>query len=377
MPTPMITATIDLPTLDLAPHWDDLVSRAAPNVFMNPVALVAATATGFAPIRVLLAWKDEGAARKLVGIWGLQLRQVAPLWPMVLDALPYKYAFVSSPVVDPAYADPVIDAFFSAIENSTLPKALNIPSLDTEGPIFAAIVNSLARRGIEPLVLSKLSRPYVTSESGVKRTGSTRKKLRQDFNRLSALGTVEIVNDRTAPAVQPAFEAFLALEQASWKGGRGTALLSHSSDAAFVRRLIHDLATRQAASVAHLRVDGKTVAAQVLMYCGDTAYTWKIAYDASFGKYSPGTLLVDRITDELLSGPDIRAVNSCAAESSFMGQLWSGRRSMADMLVDIGPGKSLGFRMEAMRLAGYQRLRNLRDRLRGGSSLPGKAEKAA
>jgi CelD/BcsL family acetyltransferase involved in cellulose biosynthesis len=369
----MITVTIDSPKPDLGPDWDDLVARAEPNVFMNPAALLAAVATGFAAIRVLLAW-EEG---KLVGFWALRLRQFAPLWPAVLEALPFNYAFVSSPVVDPAYADAVIAAFFSAIERSTLPKILNLPSLDADGPVFAAMLMSLARRGTEPLVLSKLSRPYVTREAGVKRSGSTRKKLRQDWNRLSALGTVEVVNDRTPAGVQPAFEAFLVLEKASWKGERGTALLSQESDAAFVRCLIHDLAEQQAASVAELRVNGEVVAAQVLMYCAGTAYTWKTAFDAAYARYSPGTLLVDKITDELLASADIKAINSCAAESSFMGQLWSGRRAMADMLVDIGPGKSLGYRIEALRLTGYQRLRDLRDRLRHRPVAPSKPKQAA
>jgi Acetyltransferase (GNAT) domain len=111
-----------------------------------------------------------------------------------------------------------------------------------------------------------------------------------------------------------------------------------------------------------LRVDGKAVAAQVLMYCGTTAYTWKTAFDAKYSKYSPGILLIDRITDELFAGSDIVAINSCAAEDSFMAQLWAGRRIMVDMLLDVGPGKSLGYRMEAARQLGYQRLRTLRGR---------------
>jgi hypothetical protein len=102
----------------------------------------------------------------------------------------------------------------------------------------------------------------------------------------------------------------------------------------------------------------------VLMYGGSTAYTWKTAYDAKFSKYSPGTLLVDRVTEELFAGAEIRAINSCAAEDSFMGQLWAGRRAMVDMLFDIGPGKSLGYRIEAGRLLGYERLRKLRNRVR-------------
>lgn len=360
----MLTVTVDSPSSGLRPHWDDLLTRAAPNVFMHPAALLAAMAMGFADIRILLAWDESGPARTLVGMWALQLRKLAPLWPVVLDALPFNYAFVSSPVVDPAYAEAVIAAFFSAIETSGMPKVLQLPSLDAEGPVFAAMLTSLAKRGSEPLVLSNLSRPYVTRDSGVKRSGSTRKKLRQDFNRLSALGTVEVVNDRTAAGASEAFETFLALEKASWKGERGTALLSDSGDAAFVRRLIRDLAECQAASVAQLRVNDEVIAAQVLMYCGDTAYTWKTAFDAAYGKFSPGALLVDRITDELLAGPDIHAINSCAAEASFMGQLWSGRRAMVDMLIDIGPGRSLAYCMEALRLSGYEQLRGLRDKIR-------------
>lgn len=373
----MITVTIDSPSLDLGPDWDDLVARASSNVFMNPAALVAARETGFADLRVLLAWQDDNGGRKLVGLWALRLRKLAPLWPGVLEALPYHYAFLSSPVVDPAYADDVIEAFFSAIENGTLPNILNLPSLDAEGPCYSALLKAFARRGIDPLVVSKLSRPYVTREFGVKRSGSTRKKLRQDFNRLSALGTVEVINNRAPAGAREAFEAFLVLEKASWKGDRGTAVLSRQADAAFVRRLIQNLAERGDASVAQLRVNGEVIAAQVLMYCGNTAYTWKTAFDPAYAKYSPGALLVDKITDELLASSEIEAVNSCAAESSFMGQLWAGRRAMADMLVDIGPRKSLGYRIAALRLTGYQRLRDLRDRLRHRPAVPNKAKQGA
>lgn len=359
----MITVTMDSPT-DLGPDWDDLVARASSNVFMNPAALAAASETGFADIRVLTAWVQDGGRRKLAGLWALQLRRFAPLWPAVLEALPYTYAFLASPVVDPVYADEAVAAFFDAIEDSPLPTVLNLPSIDAEGPGYSAMLKALAVRGTEPLVLTEFARPYVTREFGVKRSGSTRKKLRQDWNRLGGIGTVEVVNERSPDAVQQAFEAFLLLERASWKGARGTAMLSDPADAAFVRRLVNNLAARGEASVAELRVNGAVIAAQVLMYCGNTAYTWKTAFDAAYGKYSPGALLVDRITEQLLASPAIAAINSCAAEASFMGQLWAGRRPMADMLIDIGGEKSLAYYVEALRLVGYQRLRHWRDVVR-------------
>ena len=368
----MISVTIDSPNPDIGPHWDDLIRRASSNVFMNPDALQAACDTNFAAIKMLLAWEEGAGPRRLVGIWALRLRKIAPLWPPVLEALPYNYAFLSSPVVDPALIDEVIPALFAAIEKSPLlPKVVSLKSFDAECPSYPAMLKVLAGRGIAPLMLSETARPFVTREFGVKRSGSTRKKLRQDWNRLSALGgTVDVVNDRTPDGARQAFESFLTLEKASWKGAQGTALLSDPRDAAFVRQLFQNLAAQHNASVALLRVDGDAIAAQVLMYCGTTAYTWKTAFDAKYSKYSPGTLLIDRMTDELFAGPDILAINSCAAEESFMGQLWAGRRTMVDMLVDVGPGKSLGYRMEAGRQLGYQRLRGLRERFRNRSSAP-------
>ncbi len=379
----MVLVTIDSPNLTIAPYWDDLVRRASSNVFMNPAALTAACETGFADIRMMLAWEKGAEPRRLVGVWALQVRKVAPLWPALLDALPYNYAFLSSPVIDPAFVEAVIPAFFAAIEQDPLlPKVLSVKSFDAECPSYPAILKLLAGRGIVPLVLAEHARPFVTREFGIKRSGSTRKKLRQDWNRLTALGAVEVLNERTPEAAAEAFETFLRLEKASWKGAQGTALTSDPADAAFVRNLLQRLAIRQNASVALLCVNGEAVAAQVLMYCGATAYTWKTAFDANYAKYSPGTLLIDRVTDELFAGSDVDAINSCAAETSFMAQLWAGRRNMVDLLFNIGPAKSLHYRMEVARHLGYERLRDLRDRLRGrigalGPKKPGAATRQA
>jgi CelD/BcsL family acetyltransferase involved in cellulose biosynthesis len=245
----MISVTIDAPNPDIGPHWDDLVRRASPNVFMNPAALQAARETDFAKIQMLLAWHEGAGQRKLAGIWALQLRKRAPFWPMVLEALPYNYAFLSSPVVDPAYIDEVIPAFFAAIEKSpALPDVVSLHALDGECPSFPAMVRELGERGVAPLMLSESARPFVTPAFGVKRSGSTRKKLRQDWNRLTVLGAVDVVNDRTPDGTAQAFEIFLALEKASWKGAEGTALLSDPRDAAFVRRLLRNLAAQGSAS---------------------------------------------------------------------------------------------------------------------------------
>jgi CelD/BcsL family acetyltransferase involved in cellulose biosynthesis len=363
----MISVSICSPTLDIAAPWDDLVQRASPNVFMNPLALIVANDTGFARIRVLLAWDDSSEARRLVGIWAFRVRRISRIWPALLEALPYNYAFLSNPVVDPAFVHDVIPAFLSAIRTSPLlPKVINLKSLDAEAPSFEMLVSALTERGSAQLRLSESTRPFATPEVGVKRSGSTRKKLRQDWNRLCAAGIVDIVNKR-APHTREAFETFLKLEAAGWKGARGTALLCDAADAAFARQMVATLAEHGNASVALLRVDGRAIAAQVLMYCGATAYTWKTAFSPDYAKYSPGALLIDKITDELFSA-GIASIDSCSYEGSFMARLWAGRRKMVDLLVDVGPRQSLAFSLEAIRQRGYGCLRRFRDRARSWSA---------
>jgi hypothetical protein len=241
---------------------------------------------------------------------------------------------------------------------------IRLKYLDGDSAAYQAVLRALSRRTSRTLTLSEWSRPYLADESGLKRSGSTRKKLRQDWNRLSAVGAADVVNDRACSAVREAFEVFLTLEAESWKGTHGTALLSDVKDATFARRLVGDLAEQGSASVALLRVDGRPIAAQVLLYCGTMAYTWKTAFDAEYAKYSPGALLVDKVTEELFAVHHIESIESCSPEGSFMGQLWSGRRTTVDLLVDVGARRSLNFALAALTERGHAQLREFRKRLR-------------
>ncbi len=368
----MISITVTSPDLGIAPQWNDLIARAPVNAFMNPVALKAASDMMFSLVHVLLAWDHDVEPARLVGLWALQERSVMLFWPALLEARPFNYAFLSTPVIDPEFTAEVIPAFFAAIKkNPALPKVVSLKEMDAGSLAFAEIRNTIAKDRHANLTLTQSERPVVSRESGLKTSGSTRKKLRQDWNRLSALGTLEVVNARDTKDARAAFELFLTLELKSWKGAEGTAILCDDDDAAFTRRLIGDLAASGNASVALLQLDGKAIAAQVVMYCGTTAYTWKTAFDSAFAKFSPGVLLIDKLTTQLFAAREIQAIDSCAAENNFMAQLWTDRKTMTDMVVDVGPDRSLVFAMEAARQLGYEKLRTLRNRLRG-FSIPAK-----
>ena len=363
-----ININICPPDLSLAEHWDDLARRSPVNVFLHPAALNAVYATGFAKLHVLLAWEKREPGR-LVGLWALQNGGMTSLRPAILATPPYDYAFVSNPMVDPSFADEVIPAFLDAIERSpALPNLIRLKYLDAECDTYDAIVRALTRRGSPVSKLAERGRPFASRDSGRKSSGSTRKKLRQDWNRLSAQGAVDIVNERTRCRVRDAFEVFLTMEARSWKGARGTALLCSEKDAAFARKLVWNLATQDSASVALLRLAGEPIAAQVLLYGGNTAYTWKTTFNPDYAKYSPGVLLVDRVTDELFADPQIQSIESCSPEGGFMGQIWEGGRRTVDLLADVRPEKRFSFAIAAGWERGHRRLRGWRTRFRAASS---------
>ena len=366
----MISVQIGLPDPAVSDAFDALARRAAPNAFMHPAALAAVVESGFARLHVLQAWHGEGSARALVGLWALGQTRVARLGPSILTAPPYDYSFVGNAVVDPDHVDAVMPAFFDCIARTpTLPKVIRLKLIDADAPTFGPMMAALATRRGQVLRLAEQPRPFLAREADRKRSGSTAKKLRQDWNKLSAQGAVDIANERSVEAVGAAFEIFLDMERKSWKGANGTALLSDDDDADFARRLISNLAAVRNASVALLRVDGKPIAAQVLLYCGAMAYTWKTAYDAAFSKFSPGALLVDKVSDALFAS-GVTQIESCATQESFMAQLWTGRRATVELLLDLGAEKSAAFAAAHLGERAFAFAREWRDRLRSRTGVP-------
>jgi len=351
---------------DFAEQWAALCRRAAPNVFMSPAALQAVQDADFACVKVLPAWLDGESSGRLIGLWALQQSSLTPIGPALLSAPPYNYAFLSNPVLDAEYTDVAMNMILNSIEHDDrLPKVMRLRYLDADCPSYAALMLALRGRGAKILQVSRYERPFITKDVGLlKASGATAKKLRQKWRRLTAMGTVEILNDSSPSAVQEAFEVFLEMEHASWKGSAGTSLLSEARDAAFARKLICELSQDASASVALLTLDRRPIAAQVLLQCGAVAYTWKTAFNANFGMVSPGALLVAKIAEQLFCSGATESIESCSPEGSFLSQLWLERRSTVELVVQLGSRMSINYTAVAIGARSYKKLREIRNKLR-------------
>jgi CelD/BcsL family acetyltransferase involved in cellulose biosynthesis len=212
-----------------------------------------------------------------------------------------------------------------------------------------ALSVALADRNSTPRSLGEGKRPVLQSDLDGKAyfekavSSSSRKKLRQHRRRLDEKGKLE-GRVFTAPAdVAQAFDDFLALEAAGWKGRGGSALLCNQAEAGFTRAMIATLARRGDAWVHALHQNGKPIAAQVVLRAGSTAFTWKTAYDETLGDFSPGMLLLEDYTAAFLADPAIERVDSCSLNESGFMSAWSERQQVAHILFDARPGASVWF----------------------------------
>jgi hypothetical protein len=133
-----------------------------------------------------------------------------------------------------------------------------------------------------------------------------------------------------------AFEEFVRLEAAGWKGRRGTALASLQDAGPFAREVVARLADAGAVRIVSLRMNDQPLAVVICLVAGETAFTWKIAYDEAFSRFSPGAQLMMEVPGVLFAEAEIACIDSCAvADHPMIDPLWQDRRPIGTLV--IGP----------------------------------------
>jgi CelD/BcsL family acetyltransferase involved in cellulose biosynthesis len=354
---------------EILPDWHDLVGRAdEANVFMHPAALRMAERHLHSSNVVLLAWREEGGKTKLAGLWAFAVASLwHPLLPVrVLKVPPAPHAYLATPVIDRDCGEAVLDAMLNFLAgDGSLPAVIALDPIAFDGPAVQALARALKSRASTPCIMSQGRRPMLASGLDGRQyleqalSASSRKKLRQHRRRLEEKGTLESRICNTPDAVVTAFEDFLALEAAGWKGRRGTALSCSASEAAFARGMVADLAQQGETSVHGLYLSGRPVSLQVVLRSGATAFTWKTAYDETLGDFSPGMLLLEDYTKTFLADASVTRVDSCAHDESGFMASWSERQAIAQVWFDTRRGTALSFVMLASLQKALLHLRTL------------------
>lgn len=341
-------AAFDVVDLMAVPQaaWADLAARAIePNAFFHPVwaRAVAGRPLEQSGVRVLLAW--DGAARtRLIGLLPVVSAWRALKLPIPVLVVWQAYAPLTTPLLDRDMTDAAARALVAAARKAGA-LALLLPALSDEGPAAAALRAAIGEFKGSALTFNRHQRARldatqdgdaaIQSALGAKKV----KELRRQRNRLGDDG--EVVFKFAAPGAETAaaLDAFLKLEASGWKGATGTALAQSEADSAFIHTAIPDLVAGGAAQVATLSAGGNVVAAGVLLRHLRRGYFFKIAYDETAAKASPGVQITLDITRRLCADETIDDVDSIAISNHPMiDKIWRARLAIGDLIVPTRKG---------------------------------------
>ncbi|MBK5960217.1 hypothetical protein CCR97_18705 [Rhodoplanes elegans] len=368
--TPLRTEWRTLPALlDDRDAWAALAARAiVPNVFYTPAVAAAAMALHGDGVGAVVVRDGDD---RLVGLF--PLRRSRTRWGVrpALVGWTHPFAPLGTPLIDPADPAGVATAALRHLQETQSGTPLLLPYCPADGPVAAAIDAAVARLGAVQTRFAAHARaelrrpvgqgaPPAVSDARGKEHGRQRRRLAEQ-------GGLAFVLVRGA-AARDALADFFALEAQGWKGRAGTAAASRPAEQALMIDAVTGLAATVGgdAMVARLMLNGRPVAAGVVLVSGREAWFWKIAYDETLKKHSPGVLLALDLSAALLADPAIDAVDSCAVENHPMiDRLWSARRPLADRLIGFSPVSfTVASRLETARRQAIRIAKQMRDRLR-------------
>ena len=356
-------------------EWRELAAHALePNVFYEPAFLLAAAQVFGRDAGAVLVWSG-GEPRHLLGLFPARIEQHRyGLKLPVLVGLTHPYGPLGVPLVDREAAEQVIAAFFAHLAaDATLPGLALLPFLPEDGP-FAAALAPILRRARMPAADFNRHQRALLAPSGERsfyferRLGRhQQKELRRKWRRLAETGAVLIAAATESAAVGRALDDFFALEAGGWKGRAGTAIADHEELRRFIATAVRNLAAEGKAAINRIMVDGRAIAAAIVLRSGRCAWFWKIAYDEAFARYSPGVMLTVELTHELLDDPGVTRADSCAtANHAMIDHLWRERIPLCDRLIAVRPQPPFAFvrTVEGLRAAAIAQAKSIRGRFR-------------
>jgi CelD/BcsL family acetyltransferase involved in cellulose biosynthesis len=137
-----------------------------------------------------------------------------------------------------------------------------------------------------------------------------RKNVRRYRKRADELG-VTYHTAQSREECEVLFQEFLQVEASGWKGedGAGTAIALDPGLRRFYEALMQRFGDRGQCRICVIRHEARPIAAGFGLALNQTAYRMKWAYDESYARISPGTLLHWHILENACDDPNLRWLN--------------------------------------------------------------------
>lgn len=345
---------------------------AEPNPFYDRPVLDAALAHlgGTANVRVVEATDADG---QVIARLPIEHRWMHGRIPVPhIAAWTYDHCFYGAPMLRAAREEQGWAALLAQCDGDPATgDFLHLGRMDPDGPAARALICLCEKQGRPLIEVGRYERALLRSSLSADDywTQSVRpkkrKELRRQQNRLAEQGAV-----RNRMLVDPAelsawCSAFVALEGKGWKGEEGTALGSDPRH----ERFFHDacVAAFAAGQLDMLRIDcdARPVAMLMNFVAPNGGFSFKIAIDPDFGRFSPGVLIEIDNLRRVLDDRIVPWMDSCAAPGHPMiDGLWTERRAIVQYRVALRHHGLRAIRGAATRFA-ITRVETLARRLKG------------
>lgn len=328
--------------LPIADEWRGLADRALePNVFYDPAFMPAAMPVFGADAGAVLV---RSATGRLAGLFPARIER----WRGGLDSMlvgwTHPFAPLGTPLIDRVEPEAVIEAWLDFLAEARMPPLLLLPLVPERGGFAAALDAVLQRTGRRNTRLSQHHRALLDPAAERARyldhamSAGRRKELRRQRRRLEDVAPVTLSTATEADEIEAALKDFCVLEASGWKGVAGTAIVNDPRVKDFVQRAVTGLAAASRARIDRLMLNGRAIAATIVLDSGDAAWCWKIAYSEGLARFSPGVQLMHDLTENLLSKPAPIRVDSCAiANHPMIDRIWRERLTLSDRLIALRP----------------------------------------
>jgi hypothetical protein len=291
----------------------------------------------------------------------------------ILRAWSNPYGPLGTPLVDAEDAAETLDNLLEALghQQTSLPKVLVLPDLRLSGR-FSQLIRAVAvARNLPVSLTGTYQRPILHSsldgETYLRQSLSAHhlRDMRRQWRRLATTGTLTHDVARQPADIRRRTEEFLALEARGWKGRKRSALINDRYHAAFAREAIGNLAEVDGVRIHTLNLNGRAIASLVVFLMAGDAYTWKTAYDEAYAGFSPGKLLMMKLTEWHLDDANITRSDSCAAfDHPIMSRFWRERETMGTLVIGLQESLDRDTRQVATQLHLYRNTRNMARLLR-------------
>lgn len=170
-----------------------------------------------------------------------------------------------------------------------------------------------------------------------KLSGKRKQRLKKGMKELKELGEVSFQKVTSPSEIMQHFEEFLLLEARSWKGKQGTSLKALKETSTFARKAVQNMNVQDQCSIYTLRLNNKAIASLVVFSDNGYYFPWKIAFNETYARYSPGNNLLAHVNQELYATKGFKGMDSLAAEYNKTAQtFWPDSQELYSIAIGIG-----------------------------------------